>query len=265
MNMPAHYQAIDRWLGAWLEQLRGLGCEGDYRVILSEIEESSNHTEHTDRLTRLDKHLSLASEMCGNFASLVSEKSRLPSDLDEANKTILNKLSEVRAVVGLERLGFADMSFNGSPDLRATRSGSVYSIEITRLGCSEGKRSKVWDIEAGSLQEDGYHVGSMVGGGASVEALSEAIYREIEEKAPQLKGAGGEGVLWVSLGRDYLATGLYELPGVGLLVKMSNPNRALLDAMRYKDESGLYKDVSHVIVSLGRDLDDLVVPALEND
>ena len=225
--MITRFAAIDKFLGPWVDQLAQIRKGDEYAVILSELENPEDPG-LAKSLSLLDDHLSIASDTCSNFLDVLKEKPKLPTLIDEANTTVLNKLSEIRAVVGLSRLGFRDIQFSGTPDFTAYRNDAACAIEVTRLGRSLGRRSDVWDYEAGapdleSLEEVGYHVGLMSSGGKVHDALSEAIYREIEEKYRQIRGAQGTNLrmIWISLGRDYLTCGLYELPGIGSLKNMS--------------------------------------------
>jgi hypothetical protein len=264
------YPQISKWLGPWLQQLGNLGDVDHYRVILSEVEELQSgiaHQEHDHNLKRTDYHLYIASTVCKNFELIFSEKRQLGRDVHEANARILDKLAEIRAVVGLHRLGFDDIEFTKAPDLSAILEGKRFLVEVTRLGASIGKRSQGWDSEWGSL-ESGAHMGLMVSGGKSVDAVSDAIYREIEGKYPQLKKSKHEAdgmILWISLGRDYLTAGLYELPYVGPLVRMSNAKKALDVALRQIRSTGLYDGLCNVVLSRGRDNSDLVLPQLTSD
>lgn len=270
VRMLRNYPQIATWLGSWLGQLRNIGNPDDYRVIIGELEKIEGGTaqeEHDQNLKRLDCHLDIASISCRNFESVFSEKSSLGSDIHEANARILDKLAEIRAIVGLYRFGFKDIEFIKSPDFLAVSGSKKFLIEVTRLGASTGKRSDVWDWQLGSL-ELGIHMGVMVGEGKSNEALSDAIYREVEGKCQQLRKSNKQSdgwIVWISLGRDYLTAGLYELPSVGTWVKMSIPKRALETAVRQIKDARLYINLSHVVLSLGRDNEDLVSPELNED
>ena len=271
MTALRNYPMISKWLRPWLDQVEQLGRPDDYRVILSELGElqAGVATEEHDRnLSRLDHDLCLASKVCSNLESLVKEKSRLGTDLDEANRIILDKLAEIHAVVGLHRLGFDKIQFKGTPDFMALLNRRIFLVEVTRLGASKGKRSDVWDAEAGSV-ESGVYLGFSHGpGGKSDDRLSDAIYRETEGKCQQLRRSGEQStgwIVWISLGRDYLGPGPYELPNVGLLALMRTPKRALEDAMVHIREVGLYEELSYVVLSLGRDLDDLISPELKRN
>lgn len=260
------YPTIQSSLGSWLVQLESLGSPEDYRVILSEIGESEEHPIHLQNLSLLDNHIKVATQVCRGFARLIGEKSKLPADLDEANKTVLNKLSEVRAVVGLHRLKFTELEFSEFPDLTAERNGRKFAVEVTRFGYSEGKRARVWDRTWGSL-EDGVFMGLMSSDGLAPEAISEAIYREIEEKYPQLKRSSesvGGCILWISLGRDYLTAGVYELSGADTFGRMTrSATHALEAAIRDIVATDAYELLSHVVLCRGRDYADLVVPGLD--
>ena len=261
------YPSIQASLGSWLRQLESLGSPDAYRVILSELGESEAYPEHVETLRLLDEHVRLATEVCSGFTRLIGEKSKLPADVDEANVAVLNKLSEIRAVVGLARLGFRDMRFAGTPDFTASKDGQPAGIEVTRLGRSQGKRSDVWDWEAGapdleSLEEVGYHVGRMSSGGKVEDALSEAIYREIEEKYRQIRHPEGTylRIIWISLGRDYLTCNRYELAGMGLFKRMPRTaaNTVALAVQSHR-AAGLCELLTHVALCLGRDSQDMLL------
>ncbi len=268
MSEATGYENIDRWLGVWLEQLKTRGeGEDDYRVIVDEIRLSRDESSWLESLRRLDDHIGVASEVCTRFDFLIKEKSVLPPDIDEANKTVLDKLSEVRAVVGLARLDFRGIRFAGTPDFTASKDGQQAAIEVTRLGRSQGKRSDVWDCEDGapdleSLEEVGYHVGLMSSGGKVEDALSEAIYREIEEKYRQIRDAEGADLrmIWISLGRDYLTCNKYELEGMGTFKGMPRTAaKTVALAVQSHRAAGLCELLTHVVLCPGRDLQDMLL------
>jgi hypothetical protein len=253
------FLVIERWLEPWLSQLRAISAP--YRVLVDELDEPELHQKN---LTILETHIGLAAESCSAFEDLLYEKRQLPDDIDEANRMVLDKLAEVRAVVGLSWLGFSDIAAMRAPgpDLSAIRDGKRYVIEVTRLGSSVGKRSQVWDA---------YHVleGSTVGtlsrGGKAQHAISEAVYREIEDKSRQLKlHRSDAAMIWISLGRDYLTAGRYELPGVGGL---RNLKGTLSDSVFSAAENVLSADISRhvssVVLSPGSDLRDIEIAIRE--
>ena len=259
------FEAIDEFLGNWVNQLSDIRSGDEYATIVSELESpaDSGFGEH---LPLLDEHLSVASQSCLNFRDLLGEKAKLPSSIHEANATVLNKLGEIRAVVGLSRLGFGHIQFSGTPDLTASKDGQPAAIEVTRLGRSEGRRSDVWDVEVGaenleSLEEVGYHAGLMTSGGKVEGALSEAIYREIEEKYRQIRDADAHyRIIWISLGRDYLTCNKYELEGMGLFKSMSRTAASTAaQAVQSHREAGLCELLTHVVICPGRNLKDIVV------
>lgn len=263
------YPTIDRFLGDWLEQLATIREQDEYAVILSELD-SPDDSEYGNCLRLLDEHLTAAPDACSNFSEVIREKARLPKHLHQANVTVLNKLSEVRAVVGLSKLGFDHIRFSGTPDLMATKNGKVACIEVTRLGRSSGRRSQVWDRESGapnleSLVDVGYRVGMMSSGGKVVDAISEAIYREIEDKYPQVRDLQDAAlrVIWISLGRDYLTCNLYELEGMGgsFTHMPRTAAKAVALAVQAHCESGLCQLLTHVALCPGRELEDLMVDA----
>jgi hypothetical protein len=268
---PGSYAMISRYLGAWLAQLGKMGDNGDYRVISTELEEMRGGEavgQHHENLNRLNCHLCVAAGVCGNFEAIFSEKRELRSDLEEANRTILDKLAEVRAIVGLDHLGFEDIRFVKTPDFHARFRGRSFLVEVTRFGASQGNRSDVWDSKWGSLKGGAQLQIAFRGpGGKSSEALFGAVYAKVEGKYPQFeksqyKADGNLLLLWISLGRDYLAAGKYELPDVQLNVMMNSTQSVLDNAVRQIKETGSYSDLSHVVLSRGRDYDDLVSPRL---
>lgn len=260
------FEAIGEFLGDWVDQLTNIRSRDEYATILSELESPAD-SGFAQYLPLLDKHLSMASHSCSNFRDMLSEKAKLPSSIHEANATVLNKLSEIRAVVGLSRLRFRDIQFSGTPDFTASKDGQHAVIEVTRLGRSEGRRSDVWDGEFGaqdleSLEEVGYHGGVMSSGGKVEDALSEAIYREIEEKYRQIRDAADADfrIVWISLGRDYLTCNKYELEGMGLFKSMPRTAAATaVSAVQSHRAAGLCELLTHVAICPGRDLKDILV------
>jgi len=141
--MVTRFAAIDKFLGPWVDQLAQIRKGDEYAVILSELENPED-SGLAKSLSLLDDHLSIASDTCSNFPDVLKEKLKLPTLIDAANTTVLNKLSEIRAVVGLSRLGFRDIQFSGTPDFTASRNDEASAIEVTRLG-----RSSVGDPTSG--------------------------------------------------------------------------------------------------------------------
>ena len=231
--------------------------------MLDELEDADIYARD---LGLLESDLQLAASSCFNFRNVIQEKAKLPPGNDEANKSILNKLAEVRAIAGLCRLGFTELRSLPAPgpDLSGLRTNKQYLIEVTRLGSSEGKRSQVWD--AHDTLPDGTAWGTMSQRGSAPIAIHEAVYREVEEKSRQLRNAGPcLGIVWISLGRDYFIAGKYELSGVGVMKNMRRTmTEALIGAVADCQSTGLYAHIGHVILSLGRDLEDLVVPHFES-
>lgn len=266
MSDLSEYPHIAKWLGMWVDRLHSIGDEDDYRVLCDEIKESGSFEEPRTHLRLLDHHLELVSESCANFEWCLEEERTLPTNLDQANIVVLNKLAEVRAIVGLSRLGFEDLKFIETPDLSGFRSGRPAYVEVTRLNKSFGKRSDTWDESYGDLERDGYTIGVMNQRRSegdrpkAVDAISEAIYRKVEEKYRQLElvpGQEGARLLWISLGRDYFAAGRYELPGVDEMQRTQHYIDGIQDAIRYFESQNAYAGLS-VVLSLGRNNDDVI-------
>ena len=266
MSDLSEYPHIEQWLGNWMEQLPTIGEEDSYRVICHEVEQSGTFKDEATHLRRLDEHLDLANKACSNFDECMLEKQLLPSNIDQANITILNKLAEVRAIVGLSRLGFENLTFIESPDFSTTYEGNTAYIEVTRLNNSFGKRSNVWDESYGDLEKDGYMIGVMNErhrgrGSKAVAAISEAIYRKVEDKYKQLQQVSDQDALhflWISLGRDYINAGRYELPGVDEVGRTENYIDALQDTIAFFEGEGAYGGL-RIVLSCGRDNPDTVV------
>jgi hypothetical protein len=238
--MFEEYPSISKYLGGWLEQLAALKQDDEYAVLLDEYTGQDEWPSHRENLTMLDRH----TEAVGKISDLdvmVREKKTLPPDLDQANQTVLDKLAEVRAVWGLTRLGFSNIRFTTWPDLGAQYHGQEVAIDVTRLSASGveghvGSRADVWDAQ--DEPEPGMKVGLMSSGGKWPDRLGEAVYREIEGKNRQLRKHRDSaiGVLWISLGRDYLTAGKYELPGVGLSQNMKRTDfAAVMEAVVVND------------------------------
>jgi hypothetical protein len=143
---------LSRHLGAWLGQIGEVGDHGHHRIISNEIEDMRGGKaawQHHANLNRLNCQLCVASSVGGNLATVFLEKRGLGSDLEEASRTILDKLAEVRAIVGLDRLGFEDIRFTKNPDLLASLEGKSLLVEVTRFGTSQGNRSKETGLMCG--------------------------------------------------------------------------------------------------------------------
>ena len=256
------YPMISKWLSPWLEQLCRIGSVDMYKTILSELEELKSGVateQHHQNLNRLNCHLCIASTICGKFEAILSEKKKLGDDVDEANRTILDKLAEVRAIVGLHRLGFQSIEFVKTPDFLVESGGKLFHVEVTRRGSS-----RMCPVVQALNQ-----IQIKVIDGVDLDVLSKAIYHKIEQKYAQCeksKHKADGAIVWISLGRDYLTAGKYERDLVGLEVMMPRAmQRALTMAANQIRDTGAYIGLSRVVLSPGRDKDDLMWPGLSPD
>jgi hypothetical protein len=229
-----------------------LGDDASYRVLIGSIEDGRTHPISAKNCARLEEHLAVASTVCPNFHELLKEKASLPPHLHEANRTVLNKLAEIRAVVGLHEFGFSDIRFTGRPDLSCTAGGSTLWVEVTRLGASQGKRSLVYD-EAWETKDGEIFVGTMTSDGAVEDAIGEAVYREVEDKHRQLRDVGdGKSALWISLGNDYFVNSTYSLPSMSLLSSFRQvPAKILQDTWESLRRTGSYRKLNHIVLAGG--------------
>lgn len=135
-NVSTRFPNIARWLGRYLKKLSALP-NAEYVVLRYELE---NVGEYQRRLNLLDSHLEIAGERCSNLGQLIGELRGFGTNVDGANGMLLDKLAEVRAVVGLDELGFRDLTFSGTPDLTATKNDKQFAVEVTRIAASGGIR-----------------------------------------------------------------------------------------------------------------------------
>jgi hypothetical protein len=237
-------------------------CDGVYTVILSEFIADGSRSP----LRLLEREVTLAVQYCPNFAALVAEKDPLPTDCDQANRSVLDKLAEVHAIVGLHRLGFGDIVFSGRPDFTASKDGNEYGIEVKRLGPSTGIRSDLYDERGGSV-ETGLFIGKASSNGKLPKALSHGLKGAIAEKALQLSKSRpqGNGIIWISLGRDYIPASKYEtfgMPGYARgmrrTVEQSLNEAMATPLLRFDDREVDYRSTAFVILSTGADQDEKV-------
>ncbi len=124
----------------------------------------------------------------------------------------------------------------------------------------------MWDYQAGaadleSLEEVGYRIGLMSSGGRVEDALSEAIYREIEDKYRQVrKDRADLRIIWISLGRDYLKCGRYELEGMGSFKRMPRTAaNTVTSAVLAHRAAGTCQLLTNVVLCPGRNLQDMLI------
>lgn len=195
----------------------------------------------------LDEHVGIAAGACANLADLVKEKTPLPKDTED--RQLLDKLAEIRAIVGLHCAGFVNIRFVGTPDLCATLRGDKYSIEVTRLGPVKGRLSAVWEQEHESAE--GFTV-RVTSSGALTDLLSTSIDRKLQHEAAQLPKDDSIGVIWIVGSRTYLTVGALERPTAGLERRMPiTTGQAVVDAATALRKTGLYGHVRYVVLSQG--------------
>lgn len=247
MNRLHRYPTIARWF-AWLferhyhegdEEWEHIVLESIYIPLVFEILESDIRDLHRN-LRLLDQDIALAAEVCSGFPQVMAEKALPDIEIDELARVILDKLAEVRAVVGLHRLGLKNITFVRSPDFAALLGTATCGVEVTRLGASPLNRS-----------------------------IFDSISGAIDGKRRQIRNMHGEYdkvLLWISAGRDYLAAGLKERRSVGLAVLMERTARAkLIEAVTQHYSCDQLSDRGlHFILSLGKRRNDIIYPPLED-
>ncbi len=202
--MSADYPNIDRWLGRYLKKIAALD-DDEYVVLRHELEHAA---EYETRLKTLDAHLDVAGQLCQDFERLISERKGFGTNIDGANQMLLDKLAEIRAVVGLDECGFTGIAFSTTPDLTARKDGKDYAIEVTRISASGGIRELSGDYEIKILPNPD-----------EPDVLPLQIVTKALAKREQLINAGFTGVnhiIWISVGRDYFLAGRYEPDLAGL-------------------------------------------------
>ncbi len=250
--MLAAYPNIERWLEPVIRRLRRFS-DDEYVVLRDELANVETEGQYVRDLERLDHHLALAATNCSGFGRLISERSKVGGDLHSANRMVLDKLSEIRAIVGLHHLSFYDISYGGSPDLCASRDGTTYGVEVTRLAASGGMRS--FDEFAD------FKITVVVQGDDSADDLANQLFAKIMTKREQLLRtpfAHGKHIIWISTGRDYLTAGLYERELAGLRPRMPRDVAGKLDrAIDKVQRTCHYPQLSYVVASRGRDSEDV--------
>ena len=253
--MTENHPNIRRWLGSWLEQMPS---DDEYRVLQYELAHEDEQAQYQTDLARLDSHLQVAADSCRDFHKLIEEKQQLPNDREEANRTILDKLAEVRSVVGLQKLGFTSVAFTESPDLEARYEDSTYAIEVTRLAASTNTADSWW--ESSQVLGDGATITVASSIGRLPVAMSKQIYSKIDSKGKQLNSVVDpiSPLVWISLGRDYFTVGEAERAGTGLKVHMRHGYERALDlGIDGAVKNALIPRLRGVVLCPGRDEQDV--------
>ena len=241
--MPAvtrnQFPNVERWFARYLTSLMRFS-DDDYVVLRHEL---GNAAEYLANLELLETHLGIAARKCQGFEQLINEKRSLGADLDSANRTILDKLAEIRAVVGLDELGFSDIAFRKSPELIAQKDNRAYAVEITRISASGGIREPPQIAQVRLLTQ-----------GDQTDLLWRQIITKVLAKREQLlKAANASHLIWISTGRDYFTAGRYEPEDAGLRRGMPNHLRVMVETAcfdsRIRDG---YPELEYLAASPGR-------------
>jgi hypothetical protein len=242
------YPNIDHWLGRPIRRLRRFP-EDEYVVLRDELAQAETEEQYRRDLGLLDDHLALAASRCSRFDRLIKERSSLGTDIEQANRMLLDKLAEVRAIVGLHRLGFRDIAYQGTPDLSATLGASTFAVEVTRLAASADQTVPLLTV--------------IWPGDGSEDKLAEELFAKIQAKQGQLSKSPstyGNHVIWISLGRDYFTAGRYERVATGLRRKMPGHVRGALELAAARARGELrYRELAYVVVCPGRKENDIIV------
>lgn len=230
---------VERWFAGYLKSL--IQFSSDYVVLRHE---RGNAAGYLANLELLETHLGIAARKCQGFEQLIHEKRSLGADLDSVNRTILDKLAEVRAVVGLNELGFSDIAFRKSPDLIAEKDNRAYAVEITRISASGGVREPPQIAKVRLLTQ-----------GDQTDLLWRQIITKVLAKREQLlKAADASHLIWISTGRDYFTAGRYEPELAGLRRGMPNHLRVMVETAcsdsRIRDG---YPELAYLAASPGRE------------
>lgn len=241
------YPNIDRWLGRLVERL-GRFPEDEYVVLRDELTHAATEAQYRRDLQLLDDHLELAAKICSRFDRLMKERSGLGADLQQANRMLLDKLAEIRAIVGLHHLRFRGIAYEGTPDLSATGDSTTFAVEVTRLAASPGQTVPL--------------LAMLWTGDGSEQELADELFSKIVAKYRQLSKASskdGKYVIWISLGRDYFTAGRYERTLTGLRSRMSGyVSNALNRAVAKVQRQMRCQEPAYVVVCPGREEKEIV-------
>ena len=239
-----NYSNINAHLGPLINNLQKLS-QSEYVVLRHELAEVNSEEQYRQDVLRLDNHLALAAQHCLRFGRLTRERSRPGKDVANANRMVLDKLAEIRAVVGLHRSGFENIVFRETPDLSVDFDGKTLAVEVTRLSSSPLHPLKLVE---------------MLADGDDPQQLANEILGKVASKQAQLnqhRGTYTEDLIWVSLGRDYFTAGLYERPATALRARFSGyASDALSLAVSRIKATLTYPELSYVALCPGRDMHD---------
>lgn len=252
MRASTTYPNISQWFGPLLTRLRRFDSQ-EYVVLRWELDHAHEERLYRRDLRLLDQHVALAAQVCHRFSQLIKERSKPGNDLHSANRMILDKLAEVRAIAGLHRMGFEDITHERTPDLSASQGGTTLAVEVARLAASSGDPPITdREIQITILEQRDHD---------AVRKLADEFFTKIEAKYAQLSRASipGGHAIWISLGRDYLIAGRYERRLTGLRRKMPGYISDALNLAAAKVQSQLnYPDLRYVVVCLGREEEEVV-------
>lgn len=251
MSASILYPEVYQWFGPMLKRLKGFPSQ-EYIPLKWELDHAHEEAQYQRDLQLLDRHLGLAAQNCTGFSGLIKERRRPGKDLHGASRMILDKLAEVRAVVGLYGMGFTDVTYQGTPDLRVSQGSATFAVEITRLAASPAEEPIMnGEIQVTILDQRDE---------SAVRKLANEFLVKIEAKHAQLSRAliPGEHI-WISLGRDYFTAGLYERRPTGLRRKMPGyvSDALALAAARVQRELA-YPQLRRVVICPGREETEIV-------
>ncbi len=246
-GVSTQFPNIAKWLERYLKKLSTLPS-AEYVVLRYELD---NVGEYQHRLDLLDSHLGTAGVQCSNFGQLIGELRGFGTNVDGANGMLLDKLAEIRAVVGLAEFGFDDIKFSRTPDLTATKDGNELAIEVTRIAASGGIRELSGDYEIQLIAEGDEDV-------LSLQLVTKAVAKRAQLLRANLTATNH--ILWISTGRDYFLAGRYEPKSAGLRKRMPNHLRQLVEKASVDDRiTRDYPELVCLVASPGADAEPTLV------
>jgi hypothetical protein len=252
VSASIRYPNIHQWFGPMLKRLGAFPTQ-EYIALKCELGHANEEGQYQRDLRLLDSHVAVAAEHCSGFSRLIKERRNPGKDLAGANRMILGKLAEVRAVAGLHGMGFTDIRYRGTPDLCVSEGSRTLAVEVTCLADSPLESPIVnGGIQLTILDQRDEN---------AVRKLADELFTKIEEKCAQLSRAStsGEWMIWISLGRDYFTAGRYERRLTGLRRKMPGFISDSLSRAIAKVQSQLnYPQLRCVIVCPGREESEVV-------
>lgn len=218
-------------------------------------------------LTRLERVLQLGEKQCTDFKQIFKER-ELPNKDLAIDAEIINILAEVKAFEVLYGHHFEDIkkirpAQEKTVDFTAAQKGQNFAVEVMRLSQSKKKSKKKEPAYLVNIENAKFTV-KLIDGQDNIPIFKNIIRYAVQKKSTQItdfcqrQQGQWEGILFLSIGRDYFIANKYAAHYLFELAP-----RSTLEALKSEFDPLMQNTqnryLKHIIITTGKYNDKVII------